>query len=99
MVCSDYSYSDPSSEAGSPNETCTGSNGDYYTHPAFTFEEDKIRGFWIEKFELSSETPTATNGGGDSTTLTTRILPNVNSWRNNNRSNFFTIIQPQSAKP
>ena len=74
-------------------ETCTGESGDYYTHPAFTFGEDKIRGFWIGKFELSSETPTATNGGGDSTTLTTRILPNVNSWRNNNRSNFFTVIQ------
>ena len=97
MVCSDYSYSDPSSEAGSPNETCTGSNGDYYTHPAFTFEEDKIRGFWIGKFELSSETPTATDGGGSSTTLTARILPNVNSWRNNNVSNFSTVIQNMQA--
>ena len=88
-----YSFAAPSSDAGSPNETCTGSNGDYYTHPAFTFGDDEIRGFWIGKYELSSETPTATNGGGSSTTLTPRILPNVNSWRNNKLSNFNTVIQ------
>ena len=74
-------------------ETCTGSNGDYYTHPAFNFGENEIRGFWIGKYELSSETPTATNGGGSSTTLTARILPNVNSWRSNSVSNFSTVIQ------
>ena len=88
-----YSFAAPSTEAGSPNETCTGSNGDYYTHPAFTFGDNQIKGFWIGKFELSSETPTATFGGGSSTTLTTRILPNVDSWRNNSLSNFNTVIQ------
>ena len=88
-----YSFAAPSSEAGSPNETCTGSNGDYYTHPAFTFGDDEIKGFWIGKYELSSETPTATDGGGSSTTLTARILPNVNSWRYNTVSNFSTVIQ------
>ena len=88
-----YSFATPSSSAGSPNETCTGSNGDYYTHPAFTFGDDEVKGFWIGKYELSSETPTATDGGGSSTTLTTRILPNVNSWRNNRLSNFSTVIQ------
>ena len=88
-----YSFAAPSSEAGSPNETCTGANGDYYTHPAFTFGDDEIRGFWMGKFELSSETPTATDGGGSSTTLTPRILPSVNSWRNNSISNFSTVIQ------
>ena len=74
-------------------ETCTGSNGDYYTHPAFTFGDTELKGFWIGKFELSSETPSATNGGGSSTTLTARILPNVNSWRNNKIGNFFTVVQ------
>ena len=88
-----YSFAAPSEEAGSPNETCTGSNGEYYTHPAFTFGDDEIRGFWIGKYELSSETPTATDGGGSSTTLTPRILSNVNSWRNNSLSNFNTVIQ------
>ncbi len=93
ITCTDYSYSAPSSEAGSPNETCTGANGDYYTHPAFNFGGYEVKGFWIGKYELSSETPTATNGGGSSTTLTARILPNVNSWRYNTVSNFSTVIQ------
>ena len=88
-----YSYSAPSSTAGSPNETCTGANGDYYTHPAFTFGDNQVKGFWIGKYELSSETLTASNGGGNSTTLTPRILPNVISWRNNTISNFSTVIQ------
>ena len=87
-----YSYAAPSSTAGSPNETCTGSNGDYYTHPAFTFGDQEITGFWMGKFELSSETPSATAGGGSSTTLTPRILPNVASWRNNTLSNFWKVI-------
>ena len=88
-----YSFAAPSTEAGSPNETCTGSNGDYYTHPAFNFGGYEVKGFWIGKYELSSEKPTASNGGGNSTTLTARILPSVNSWRSNSVSNFSTVIQ------
>ena len=97
IVCNDYSYSAPSSTAGSPNETCTGSNGDYYTHPAFNLGGYDLKGFWIGKYELSSETPTATNSGGSSTTLTPRILPSVNSWRYNTVSNFNTVIQNMQA--
>ena len=93
ITCTDYSFATPSTEAGSPNETCEGSNGQYYTHPAFTFGDTELRGFWIGKFELSSETPTATDGGESSTILTARILPNVVSWRNNALSNFFTVVQ------
>ena len=88
-----YSFVEPSYEAGSPNETCTGSNGDYYTHPAFTFGDNQVKGFWIGKYELSSETPTPSYGGGTTTTLTPRILPNVISWRRNTISNFNTVIQ------
>ena len=81
-----YSYNAPSSSAGNPNETCTGSNGDYYTHPAFTFGSDNIRGFWIGKFELT----------GSSSKLT--ILPNVSSLRSNNIvSSFSTMIQNMQA--
>ena len=80
-----YSFNSPSSSANSPNETCTGSNGDYYTHPAFTFGSDNIRGFWIGKFELT----------GDSSKLT--ILPNVSSLRSNTVSSFSTMIQNMQA--
>ena len=74
-------------------ETCTGNNGEYYTHPAFTFGNDEVRGFWIGKFEISSSNPTTTNGGGETINLTVRSLPNVNSWRSNKLSNFNTVIQ------
>ena len=89
-----YSYASPSSSAGSPNETCTGSNGDYYTHPAFTFGSQELTGFWMGKFELSSSNPQEGEsfGGGNSTTLTPRILPNVTSWRSNAISNYWKVI-------
>ena len=80
-----YSYAEPSSDAGSPNETCTGSNGDYYTHPAFTFGSDNIRGFWIGKFELT----------GSSSKLT--VLPNLVSLRKQSISSFNTLIQNMQA--
>ena len=76
-----YSFNSPSSSANSPNETCTGSNGDYYTHPAFTFGNDEMKGFWMGKFELT----------GDSSKLT--VLPNMNSFRDQTVSSFNTMIQ------
>ena len=37
------------------NEECSGTNGEsYYTHPAFTFGEDELTGFWIGKYEIST---------------------------------------------
>ncbi|MCI7241726.1 MAG: hypothetical protein MR550_04200, partial [Bacilli bacterium] len=93
-----YNYNVDSANGGvdlstTTAETCTGSNGDYYTHPAFTFGSDNVNGFWISKFEISSSDPSATDGGGNVTNLTIRSLPNVNSWRNNKLSNFSTVIQ------
>jgi len=44
------------------------------------------------KFELSSETPNVDYGGGNSTSLTIRILPNVISWRKNRVTNFWKVI-------
>ena len=77
-------------------ETCTGNNGDYYTHPAFTFGSDELRGFWMGKFEISSSNPTASNGGDNTTSLTVRVLPNVSSWRNK-LSSFNTVVQNMQA--
>ncbi len=93
-----YNYNVDSANGGvdlstTTAETCTGNNGDYYTHPAFTFGSDELRGFWISKYEISSSSPTTTDGGGNVTNLTVRSLPNVNSWRNNTVSNFSTVIQ------
>ena len=76
-----YSFKSPSSSANSPNETCTGSNGDYYTHPAFTFGSNNTRGFWMGKFELTSGVSGLT------------VLPNVSSLRNTDAGTFSTMIQ------
>ncbi len=94
----EYNYNVDSANGGvdlstATAETCTGSNGDYYTHPAFTFGSTELRGFWISKFEVSSSNTTALYGGGNTTNLTIRTLPNVTSWRNNTISNFNTVIQ------
>ena len=93
-----YNYNVDSANGGvdlstTTAETCTGNNGDYYTHPAFTFGNDNINGFWISKFEISSSNPTTTDGGGNVTNLTVRSLPNVNSWRNIQVSKISTVIQ------
>ena len=93
-----YNYNVDSANGGvdlstTTAETCTGNNGDYYTHPAFTFGNDNVNGFWISKYEISSSDPLATYGGGNVTNLTVRSLPNVNSWRNITVSNINTVIQ------
>ena len=77
---------------GSLSETCTGSNGDYYTHPAFTFGDTELTGIWVGKFEISSENPSASYGGDNVTNLTVRIKPNVTSWRKNTVSNYWKVI-------
>jgi len=43
---------------GIPSETPA--NGEWLTHPAFTFGEEEIRGFWIGKFETTGSTTTPT---------------------------------------
>ncbi len=64
------------------SETCTNaSNGNWYTHPAFTFGEQKLTGFWVGKFEVSGSISKIT------------IKPNVISLRSTSVSNFFTAIQ------
>lgn len=35
------------------NEVCIGNNGDYYTHPAFTFGNQELEGIWVGKFETT----------------------------------------------
>ena len=64
------------------NVECTDStcNNKYYTHPAFTFGEEEIEGFWIGKFELT----------GDIDNITTK--PNLTSIRNQNVSSFSSNI-------
>ena len=95
ITCNDYSFAAPT--ADTPNQTCSGTNNEYYTHPAFTFGDTEVEGIWVGKFELSSSNPTAEYGGGTSTTLTVRIKPSINSWRNNPVSYYSAVIQNMQA--
>ena len=75
--------------------TTTATEG-YHIHPAFNFDGEKS-GFWVGKFELSHETlsssTTDNNLGCSSTSCANasglRILPNKESLRYNNVSNFW----------
>ena len=79
------------------NGTATGTS--YYTHPAFTFGTKELTGIWAGKFETSHETlsssTTNNNLGCSQSGCTTynglRILPNVQSLRYNDISNFFYV--------
>ena len=66
----------------STNATCTDSicNNKTYTHPAFTFGNEEIKGFWIGKFELT----------GTIDSITTK--PNLSSLRSQSVSSFETNI-------
>ena len=66
----------------STNATCTDStcNNKTYTHPAFTFGNEEIKGFWIGKFELT----------GTISNITTK--PNLSSVREQTVSSFETNI-------
>ena len=65
----------------------------WYTPDAFTFGDEELSGIWVGKFETSSSNPSATDGGGNVTTLDAMIKPNVTSWRTINVSNAFTVSQ------
>lgn len=56
-------------------------NGEWLTHPAFTFGDKELSGIWVGKFEMTGtkEAPT--------------IKPNVYSLTNLNISTFFNIIK------
>ena len=64
------------------NATCTDStcNNKTYTHPAFTFGNEELKGFWIGKFELT----------GTISNITTK--PNLSSLRSQTISSFETNI-------
>ncbi len=76
------SCTDSVSGSGDSSEICTNAeNGNWYTHPSFTFGSQELRGFWVGKFEVSGSTDKI------------EIKPNVSSLRNQTVSSFFTAIQ------
>ena len=80
VKCEDIDFkANPTSEV---SEICTNVMlGNWYTHPAFTFGDQELTGFWVGKFEISGTTDNIT------------IKPNVSSLRNQTVSSFFYSIQ------
>ena len=61
-------------------ETCQNAeNGNWYTHPAFTFGKTELKGIWVSKFEPSDS---MNEMGDDSSIGEITILPNKNSMVN-----------------
>ena len=71
----------------STNATCTDTtcNNKTYTHPAFTFGNEEIKGFWVGKFELT----------GTISNITTK--PNLQSLRSQTVSSFETNIMKMNT--
>jgi len=71
-------------------------NGKFYTHPAFSKENEEVTGFWVSKYEIStnSETCNSQNVEGClSNSLSIESKPGNIAWRNNYLSNFYQNIQ------
>ena len=51
-------------EDGTPTKSTGTSNGEWLTHPAFTFGTDELKGIWVGKFEItgSASSPTIKPG-------------------------------------
>lgn len=68
-----------------------------YTHPAFTFGDDEIEGFWVGKFENSTtDFECLNNASSDTCNKDSHVIEikgNVSSLRYINISNMFTSIQ------
>ena len=73
---------DPSETCKIGSTTCTDDtcNNKTYTHPAFTFGDEEIKGFWIGKFELTGTIGSIT------------VKPNLSSLRRQKISGFETSI-------
>ena len=71
-----------------------------YTHPAFTVDGKELTGFWVSKFEMSTDDPSCLNNQDcNKTGMNLYSLPDKVSLRYINNTNMFTNIQNmQSAK-
>ena len=93
------------SDTSSSSETCTDStNGSIvngtstYTHPAFTFGDDELTGFWYAKFEMSTDQDSncVTNSSTDNCNITDQniyVKPDQISLRYINNANSFVNIR------
>ncbi len=68
-------------ETGSGQYKVVEGVNNWRTPDGFTLGDEELSGIWVGKFETSSSSPTATDGGGNVTNLNAMIKPNITSWR------------------
>lgn len=64
-------------------EVLSTDNNKYYTHPAFTSLDNELYGFWVGKYEISSDGS---------------IIPNGKVWTNNYLSDYYKTIVSRGNK-
>ena len=71
-------------ETASTTKSTGTKNGQWLTHPAFTFGGEELEGFWMAKFETGYKDATTTEEAEINTLDPTKIIvkPSVYSWRN-----------------
>ena len=75
-----------------PSATTGGAMSDYVVHPAFDYGGTALPGFWVGKFESSSQEGNSNSSSGDNvTTKTVQIKGDVSSWRYIEVSNIFDV--------
>lgn len=75
-------------------------NGQYLTHPAFTFGGEELNGIWVGKFETGYSGATSTEGAKKNVIDSTKVVvkPNTYAWTNNTISNmFYTALNMKNA--
>ncbi len=80
-------------------EKSTGStNGEWLTHPAFTFGKNELNGIWVGKFTTSVDSNTTcytspSEANCNSKTLNPRIKPNLDMWKYVDVSTAYSVSQ------
>ena len=74
-------------------------NGQWLTHPAFTFGGQELEGFWVAKFETGYLGAATTVDAEQNIVDDTKVIikPNVYSWRNIQVANMFQNSRDMSA--
>ena len=76
-------------------------NNKTYTHPAFTFGEDELKGFWVGKFEMGETSNCQYNSseasGCDSITLIPYVKPDIHSWDWARVGTFDTVLRNMNS--
>lgn len=86
-------------ETKNTTKSISDTNGEYLTHPAFTFGTEELNGFWVGKFETGYSGATSAEQALVSTADTNKIIikPNNYAWRMMSVSNIHSMVNNMNA--